>query len=176
MLSDIAALATAVGVFLGIYQLRLGREQARASFEQQFVSRYWAIEDDRIMGPHAHPEAHHERYARLCEDEFELMRLGQISWATWEVWHDGIRVGIALDRGPESDDEFKWTRACLQQVPRHSGTDCNALFAPDGDNPDAISRRRGAPSRLALLLRRRFRRAMRGSPQVGTEKKTRAQT
>lgn len=84
MLADIASLATAAGVFAAVVQLLLSRRQARAGFEHAFVSRYWDLDDERVAALES-DSIDQRRYLRLCEDEFESMRLGQISWRTWEV-------------------------------------------------------------------------------------------
>lgn len=81
MLDLLVGLATALGIPTALYQLWLSRGQARASFEQQFVARYWAIEDERLSRA-ANEAVAAERYLRLCEDQYEWMRLGEFSWRT----------------------------------------------------------------------------------------------
>ena len=84
VIGDAASLAAAIGVAVAIYQLRLSWLQSRATFEQTFVDRFWAIEDDRLRGADQ-PEVNRLRYLRLCEDQFEPARLRQISRRTWTI-------------------------------------------------------------------------------------------
>ncbi|WP_156391119.1 MULTISPECIES: hypothetical protein [unclassified Nocardioides] len=126
VLSEIAAAATAVGVLAAVVQLLLSRRQARATFEHEFIKRYWAIGDDALQQPgtHAGP-VERQRYLRLCEDEFEVMRLGSISWRTWEVWHEAIRAGAAPHREHLAGHE--WLSTCMARGD-HRGSDCHGIF------------------------------------------------
>jgi hypothetical protein len=126
VLSDIAAVATAAGVLAAVVQLLLSRRQARATFEHEFIRRYWAIGDDALQQPDTHSGAvYRERYLRLCEDEFEVMRLGSISWRTWEVWHEAIREGAG--RYCDHLGDYAWVGACMQHED-HPGSDCSGIF------------------------------------------------
>lgn len=126
MLTDIAAIATAAGVLAAVFQLLLSRRQARSSFEHEFVKRYWSIGDDALQEPSAKAgDVERQRYLRLCEDEFEVMRLGAISWRTWEVWHEAIRDGAAPYVGDLAD--FNWLSLCMQ-VGDHLGCNCEGIF------------------------------------------------
>ncbi|QIK66282.1 hypothetical protein G7072_07905 [Nocardioides sp. HDW12B] len=126
MLSDIAAVATAAGVLAAVVQLLLSRRQARAAFEHEFIRRFWAIGDDALQQPQTHSgTVERKRYLRLCEDEFEVMRLGSISWRTWEVWHEAIRDGAAVHR--DYLDDYEWVGTCMG-VEDHPGADCPAIF------------------------------------------------
>ena len=124
MFTDIAALATAVGVLTAVYQLFLSRRQARATFEQQFVQRYWQLDDSRLVT--SKNSFFERRYLRLCEDEFESMRLGQVSWRTWMVWHDSIRDMAGPMRERISDGHL-WLKTCLDSGD-HPGTHCDGIF------------------------------------------------
>ena len=126
MLADIASVATAAGVLAAVVQLLLSRKQTRASFEHEFVKRYWSISDDSLQQPSTHAGAvERQRYLRLCEDEFEVMRLGAISWRTWEVWHEAIRDGVGA---PSAEVErFDWLLTCLRHH-EHRGSHCPAIF------------------------------------------------
>lgn len=139
---------TIIGLPLAVVQLWLGRLQERRTFEQQFVDRYWAIADAVLLDPE-HAEVHRRRYFRLTEDQFELMRLGQVSWSTWEVWHDGIRSGAA-DFDPAADGHHKWLGICVKSGD-HPGHDCLAVLEADG-----VTRRRSriGPLRLWQKIRR----------------------
>jgi hypothetical protein len=124
MIGDIASIATSIGVLVAVYQLALSRQQARAVFEQTFVDRFWGIEDDRLRGSEDN-EVNRLRYLRLCEDQYEHARLKQISKRTWDIWHEGIRLGV----GTDVDLAGEWTRRCAMSG-THSGVDCPALRRP----------------------------------------------
>jgi len=130
MLADLASVATAIAVFAAVIQLMLSRRQARSAFEQEFVKRFWVIGDDGLQQqtPNA-GDIQRERYLRLCEDEFEVMRLGSISWRTWEVWHDGIRDRAA--QYIEHVNARDWLSTCLH-AKDHRGSDCPGIFRSCG--------------------------------------------
>lgn len=146
MLSDIAALATAIGVLAAVYGLLLSRRQARATFEHQFVQRYWELDDDRLRD--AEDESlFRRRYLRLCEDEYEAMRLGQVSWRTWEVWHDAMRDTTA-QLGDSITLPHEWLAVCLS-LPDHPGSDCIALFAASSGGHSKHSRHLSSRTRVS---------------------------
>lgn len=164
MLADVAALATAIGVLAAVVQLLLSRRQSRAEFEQQFVKRYWELSDDELTNGGADSSVQRKRYFRFCEDEFEVMRLGSISWRTWEVWHDAIRKECLVDRHLIALD---WLSECLQQPADHRGADCEALFAPTADTRSGhlSARSRTSPSRRLFIVETAIRaRLYRGQP------------
>jgi hypothetical protein len=121
VIGDIASICTSIGVLIAIYQLFLSRQQARAVFEQSFVDRFWSIEDDQLR--RAEPEdVNRRRYLRLCEDQYEHARLNQLSKRTWEIWHEGIEVGV----GDDLENAGEWTTMCAQ-AGEHTGRQCPAL-------------------------------------------------
>jgi hypothetical protein len=127
MLADLASVATAVGVLAAAMGLLLSRRQTRASFEQEFVKRYWLIGDDALQQDTTYGgDILRQRYLRLCEDEFEVMRLGSISWRTWEVWHDALREE-ATQYSYDSSDVHEWLSTCLH-ANDHRGSDCPGIF------------------------------------------------
>lgn len=126
MLSDIAALATAAAVIAAVFQLLLSRRQARASFEHEFVKRYWSICDDSLQTPTPQTaDVERQRYLRLCEDEFEVMRLGSVSWRTWEVWHEAIQEGSRTYS--DALNGYDWLSTCMQ-AGEHPGCNCPGIF------------------------------------------------
>ena len=149
----------AIGVPIALSQLWLVRRDNRSGFEQNFVARYWEISDGAGDEPDGDDV---RRYLRLAEDEFELMRLGRISWGTWDIWHDGIHADLARFSVTKDDDRIgHWTRTCLgarSGGQTHSGLGCPALFEANVDNVVAAHRSRTAPVRLALLAQSRLRR------------------
>lgn len=154
----------AIGVPIALSQLWLVRRDSRSGFEQNFVARYWEISDRAGDEPDSDDV---RRYLRLAEDEFELMRLGRISWGTWDIWHDGIRADLARFSVTENDTRVgHWTRTCMgaqREWRTHSGLECPALFDANVENVAAAHRYRAAPARLVLLAQDRLRRFTGGS-------------
>lgn len=154
MLAELAALATAVGVLAAVYQLLLSRRQAVSAFEHQFVQRYWDLEDQKAV-PVGDDAPSRNRYLRLCEDEYEAMRLAQVSWRTWVVWHDAIREALGEGASTVGKD-YEWLRTCLNSHD-HSGAFCDGIFAPAplGKAPFSshlVTRWRLSPGRVWFLL------------------------
>ena len=160
MLSDIAAVATAAGVFAAVVQLLLSRRQARATFEHEFIRRYWSIGDDALQQPATHTgTVERDRYLRLCEDEFEVMRLGSISWRTWEVWHEAIRDGAAQHR--DHLKSYDWLRTCMEYAD-HPGSECHGIFrSGTGVHSQHISARwRSSVGRISFITTSALRRSV----------------
>jgi hypothetical protein len=126
MWTDVASAATALGVLAAVVQLVLSRRQARSTFEQEFVKRYWVITDDALQQADHDSHVKEQRYLRLCEDEFEVMRLGSASWRTWEVWHEAIRDEAG--KYPDRVDTHEWLSTCLGAEHNHQGSDCPGIF------------------------------------------------
>jgi hypothetical protein len=122
---DVASWATAAGVVAAAVGVELNRRQARAAFEHEFVRRYWALEDDRLRSVGS-TEVQLMRYSRLCEDEFEARRLGQVSRRTWEVWHAAIREVMA--DGAVDTVAHAWVRTCHAQPQEHPGRECPGVL------------------------------------------------
>jgi hypothetical protein len=141
LLQEMASIATALGVLVAVYQLRLARKQARASFEQEFVNRCWSIEDDRLRDEPQLAEINKGRYLRLCEDEMKLMRLGQVSWWAWEVWHDGIRHGVAPIVSESGSfpvlDAYRWLAVC-HGASEHRGSTVRRYSHPTRGTPTPL--------------------------------------
>lgn len=94
MIADIASIATAVGVLLAACGLFSQVRQRKSDLSQTYVERYWKLDDrreDRTTPPGVESRNNLERYWRLCEDEFDIVRLGWISGRTWCLWHESIR-------------------------------------------------------------------------------------
>ncbi|MGI8888503.1 MAG: hypothetical protein ACR2GB_05975, partial [Nocardioidaceae bacterium] len=101
MWSDVAhaipGLLTAVAVLVAAVQLWISRVQARGEVEQRYIDRYWKLSDETALGSSDQRGldlVQAKRYWRLCEDEFEWTRLGQVRPRTWAVWPSAIRAAI----------------------------------------------------------------------------------
>lgn len=99
MLGDIASLATAVGLFIAIWQLRQQQALARSQFEEGMVARYWNILDrlsvEARLGHVAALTEEDRRaahsYFKLSDEEIYLARARKkIRKETWATWRGGI--------------------------------------------------------------------------------------
>lgn len=149
MLSSWVAVA---GLFIAVISLALARKQLRDGYEHRFVERFWVLEDKRLELRHAGPvsvSVERERYLRLCEDEYEAMSLGGVSFRTWDVWHRAIKSALepesAARRNLEKlpDEDYELLRRCLSDKPPSSGR-CPSLAKRQrlgGAVLDALTRR-----------------------------------
>ena len=122
----VAAVATVATFAIGVWQLHLAVREYRHQFEHKFVERYWKLAEEQEMD---------HKYLRLSEDQFEVMRLGQIRWSTWAVWHEAIRDALTSNRAlrelvTSDKTEFEWLRECCKESPHLSGLHCPAVFKP----------------------------------------------
>jgi hypothetical protein len=120
MLTDIAAAATAAGVFFAAYQLFLQRAQARNAFEDTLVRQYRElikpelvtdVRLGRLIEGRSPAEVDRLRriylYLDLCNEQVFLRAVGRISRATWRVqWADGIRDNIRCNAVIAADWEL----------------------------------------------------------------------
>ncbi|MFL6108976.1 MAG: hypothetical protein ACJ72L_18605 [Marmoricola sp.] len=113
-----------------VISIALARKQLRDGYEHRFVERFWTLEDKRLQAKYDGPPTgpvEHERYLRLCEDEYEAMGLGGVSFRTWNVWHEAVRHSLSpntevrriLETLP--GDEYSLLRRCLFVEPHSSG-------------------------------------------------------
>ncbi len=123
VISDIATVATAVGVLLAAAGLIAQARQRKFGLAQIYIQRYWDLDDLKRLDPGQN--AHTISYLRLCEDEYEVARLGWIDSGVWRVWHDGIRAGIKYLDIP--DTEYALIRRCHDQGSGHRAHKCQSL-------------------------------------------------
>jgi hypothetical protein len=107
-LADIAAAATAVGVFFAAWALFLQRGQARTQFEDAIGAQYRELIRPQLLShallPNAFnelPELERDRsrhvylYLDLCNEQVFLRAIGRVSRSTWTVqWAEGIRANL----------------------------------------------------------------------------------
>ncbi len=131
VIRDIAGIATAVGVLLAVFGLFAQTHQKKFALAQLYIKRYWAIDDDltrtenegaSTMSARARDV---KRYLRLCEDEFEIARLGWIDAAIWDVWHEGICTQITKLQAETND--FALLTECATGGDGHSARRCPAM-------------------------------------------------
>lgn len=98
MIQEIASLATAVGVLVAAGSLIAQNRQRKSDLALKYIERYWQIDDSVRKDTEAdsiEKQMHLSRYWRLCEDEFDIARVGWIDGRTWSFWHDGIHLAVA---------------------------------------------------------------------------------
>ena len=123
-----ATLGAAAGVWFAWRQIQLSQEQAVATFEEGFNTRYRAIARElpvqALLGENVAPEdlkSHlpvFYQYVDLTNEEIRLRRDGTICDLTWHEWEEGIRWALSrpafraawheiLDRTPDSFGELR---------------------------------------------------------------------
>lgn len=100
-----------------------------------YVQRFWDIDDRRLraeqVGDKDELLLQDRRYVRLCEDEFELVRLGWIDAEIWAVWHASIRVALEHSRALVDAEpiDLLLARRCRGAF-EHEPTACPAVIGP----------------------------------------------
>lgn len=141
--ADISQAATAVAVLIAAGALWVQRRQLRSNFEQKYVDRYWKIDEARLRAaidlsnPRRQLEIRLQdaSYARLCEDEYEMRRLGSVSGSTWRVWHSAIveqgvvvlEVLADVEFQELSDLRLHYVKCCLEHLDGHDPGKCPAI-------------------------------------------------
>lgn len=131
----LASWLAVIGLGLTASSLWLATKQLRDGYEHRFVERFWLLEDRRLDTKYKRSpadSAEGERYLRLCEDEFEAMGLGGISFRTWNVWHVAVRSALRPGTATRAlldglaPDEYELLRDCVN-APAHRSGRCPAL-------------------------------------------------
>jgi hypothetical protein len=104
VVTTVANVATAAGIFAVGWQLVLNRRQMMAEFERTFGERYERIIRDvplpMLIGQVEDPtnDATALRaffdYFELCEEELYYRRQGKVSRSTWKDWWEGIALNF----------------------------------------------------------------------------------
>jgi hypothetical protein len=117
-IQDVAAIATAIGVFFAAIQLWHTRNRAVTTFEDSLANEYRKITGrlpteallGEILTPDVQKTHFHEfyRYFDLTNSQIFLRQSGRISKKTWKFWAEGIqktsRVRHLLIIGPRLVD------------------------------------------------------------------------
>ena len=114
-LSDVAALATAVGVVVLVVQLGITRRQDRTAFEDGLAREYREIalslpvtaffdepDPNRPPPPLADCLENYLRYIDLSNAQVFLRKQRRISGSTWANWKDGIGDNLGRDEFKEA--------------------------------------------------------------------------
>lgn len=104
VLTALSSIATAVGVGVAAYQLRVTRKQGVTAFEDSLAAQYRQIASTlplkALLGGNLTPEEHEEhlqyfyRYFDLCNEQAFLHANGRISDSTWTFWEAGIQANL----------------------------------------------------------------------------------
>lgn len=104
VLAALSSLATAVGVGIAAFQLRVARQHSVTTFEDSLTAQYRQVAStlplDALLGEsltedvHATHLAYFYRYFDLCNEQAFLHRTGRISECTWRFWKEGISTNI----------------------------------------------------------------------------------
>jgi hypothetical protein len=104
-IQDVAAIATAIGVFFAAFQLLHTRKRAITTFEDTLSSEYREITGrlpteallGEILAPELQKTHFHEfyRYFDLTNSQIFLRQSGRISKKTWQFWAEGIQTNLA---------------------------------------------------------------------------------
>ena len=96
-----ASFATAVGVLIAVWQIRLGKQQATTQFEdglnQQYREIIRRIPIQVLLGEEVSEEVYQStlddfyRYIDLTNEQVFLRENDRVTKQTWQLWNDGIK-------------------------------------------------------------------------------------
>jgi hypothetical protein len=105
IISAVASVATAAGVFIAGWQIRLAKRQAKTQFEDDLTKQYREIikdiPTDALLGLEITTEelekSRHAfyRYIDISNEEIFLRQQGRVSRETWWLWRDGIKSHLS---------------------------------------------------------------------------------
>lgn len=117
LLTAAASLATAIGVIVAAYQIRLTRQLSRTQFEddltKQFREIIRRIPIEALLGEELSEEAYDRtrddffRYIDLSNEQVFLRRNDRISARTWKLWCEGIKAFLSRPAFGRAWGEFK---------------------------------------------------------------------
>jgi hypothetical protein len=102
VLSALSNVATAFGVGVAAYQLRITRKQSVTTFEDSLTAQYRQVASTlplkALLGESLTNEEHDAhlqhfyRYFDLCNEQAFLYQNGRISNSTWDFWRASCRT------------------------------------------------------------------------------------
>jgi hypothetical protein len=126
-IQDVAAIATAIGVFFAAFQLWHTRDRAITTFEDSLSSEYREITGklptEALLGEILTPDVQkihfHEfyQYFDLTNSQIFLRQSGRISKKKWTFWAEGIETNLARPAFAAAWDE----------ISRRAGSDFSEL-------------------------------------------------
>jgi len=148
LVSEIALIVTAIGVFGVLMGLRQSYRERLRQFESRYVERYWRILDELSLeavkssfsGQILDSDEHAiRRYISLSEDELEMRHYGYIGDNTYEQWGEGI-----LNQLKQGRFKFVWEQiqheSKAKNAPKYTyvNTLMNAKEVKAGDSDDPL--------------------------------------
>lgn len=102
----VASLATAIGVLVAGYQIRLSRKMSTTQFEDSLTAEYRALVRSlpvkSMLGDELTANELEDSlpvfycYFDLCNEQIFLRQQNRISSTTWENWREGIQSNFGL--------------------------------------------------------------------------------
>ena len=145
VLTALSSIATAIGVGVAAYQLRVTRKQGVTAFEDSVTAQYRQIASTlplkALLGESLTQQEHSEhlqyfyRYFDLCNEQAFLHKNGRVSDSTWAFWQDGIETNLRRpafaaawqDIASRANDDFNELRSlCPPQVLTAAQTSADA--------------------------------------------------
>jgi hypothetical protein len=117
LITALASLATAIGVLLAWWQIRLAKQQATTQFEDNIVREYREIalrlpvkallEEQLDDAEYLQELENFYHYIDLTNEQIFLRQQNRINVKTWENWRDGIKSNLAKPAFKRAWDEIK---------------------------------------------------------------------
>lgn len=117
IIGTLSSVATAVGVGLAWWQLKLTKRQAKTQFEDGLAQQYREIIQKvpvkALLGEILTKEEYDEtlkffyHYIDLSNEQVFLRQTDKISDETWEIWQDGIKDTLSLPAFSEAWKHIK---------------------------------------------------------------------
>jgi hypothetical protein len=133
ILTAVANVATALGVFLAVWQLYQAHRQNVTSFEDSFAREYRelaaTLPTKALLGEELTEDEHKEHldefyhYFDLCNEQAFLHQCERISDRTWEFWHDGIASNLKRPAFSRA-----WSEVCKRA--KSDFSELRTLFPP----------------------------------------------
>ncbi len=103
-LSDIASLATMVGIFIASWQLREAKKQAQTSFEDALAKEYRELsmgiptkaflKKELSEAEYSEAENDFYHYFDLSNSQTFLRQINRVRPQTWKYWSDGMKSNM----------------------------------------------------------------------------------
>ena len=113
----IASLATALGVCFGAWQIKVGKDQAQATFDDSLDQQYRTLSMELpvnvLIGEPVEEKDRKKvrelifNYLDLANEQVYLRAKGRISKHTWASWSSGIKLHLAKPAFEEVYTEIK---------------------------------------------------------------------
>lgn len=136
-----ASVATAIGVFLAGWQIKMAKQQAKTQFEDDLTRQYREIikdiPTDALLGlpitDEEYQKARHAfyRYIDLSNEQTFLHQKGRVSEETWKLWRDGMTYLLSKPAFQRAWGEFKKKAENNFKELRSLDNDINLLLKKD---------------------------------------------